>query len=128
MLLLGPPSPDTSIEKSQTKVLRLLLKWRLQVSTSHRKNKLTLDLDRNSYRIAHRTYEQGAHLANASQVAVEKSTTENNDNNNNIDITSSASTLNKHQKFIQRKETSYHLFTECTNTQKLSVARACSID
>ena len=41
---------------------------------------------------------QGARLASVSQVADEKLDTENNVNNNNIDITSSTSPLNKHQK------------------------------
>ena len=80
--------PKRLKEKSQMIILKLLLKWRLQVSTSHRKNKMTLHLDRNSNRIAHGTDEQGAYPVNVPQISDERSTTENNDNNNNIGVTS----------------------------------------
>ena len=80
--------PKRLKEKSQMIILKLLLKWRLQVSTSHRKNKMTLHLDRNSNRTAHGTDEQGAYPVNVSHISNKRSTTENNDNNNNIGVTS----------------------------------------
>ena len=83
----------------------------MQVLTSHRKHKMTLDQHGNSYCVACHTGKQGVHPANLSQVADEKSITENNDNNNNIDITPSAPTLNKHQK--ARKERNSKERKEC---------------
>ena len=94
MLVIAPSMPYLSRERCHTNVVKLLCEWQRQVSTTHRKHEITLDLHRYPYRIARHAGEQGARPASVSQVADEKSTTENNYNNNNIDITSS--TLNKH--------------------------------
>ena len=125
MLLVGPTIPDKSKDGGQTNLVKPLQAWPMQVLTSHRKHKMTLDLHGNSYCIARHTGKQGVHPVNASQVADKKSITENNDNNNDIDITSSAPTLNKHQKARKegnsKERKSYHLFTECTNTQNFQL-------
>ena len=80
----------------------------MQVLTSHKKHKMTLDLHRNACSITRNTGKHGVHNANVSSAAEEKPVTKNNDNNNDIHITSSALTLNKHQK-QERNATQRHL-------------------
>ena len=90
--------PDRSKGRSQINAVKLFQEWRPQVSTIQRKHKMSFDLRRSSYHITRRAGEHRSRLANVSWASDKKSTAENNGNNNNIDITSSASTLTKHQK------------------------------